>query len=308
METRQGKSGALLMRILDRLVQIRSVWLAILLCLGLAIPTHAATIFTENYEVPTINDLAKKGRSIYNPTGTSSIVVGPTHPSATEGTRGGSRVLRQVYDQPVNCNPCNDGTNSYVGFHFSPQPEVWGRYYYMTEPINPATSSSYHFVTSKQHYMKVDGTSPDGIPNGGTTHLFGSRELQMGTQGAADCNNNTCGTTNDNPNKAHIPLQDNRWYCIEYHWKMNTPGVADGVQEIWVDGVQTLGYYTRKMRDTAHANAAFTFIQVYRQGANNMYRYEDDYVLATTRIGCSGNSSPASDTTPPLSPTGLTVR
>ena len=36
----------------------------------------------------------------------------------------------------------------------------------------------------------------------------------------------------------HLSLQDNRWYCIETHEQMNTPGVANGISEAWVDGVK----------------------------------------------------------------------
>ena len=42
------------------------------------------------------------------------------------------------------------------------------------------------------------------------------------------------------------------------------------------------------MRDTAHANTLLDHIVVFRQSADNMYRYEDDYVLATTRVGLQG--------------------
>jgi hypothetical protein len=84
---------------------------------------------------------------------------------------------------------------------------------------------------------------------------------------------------------------------------MNTPNVADGIEEIWINGVQTISY-PRTFRDNTTATAALTQITVYRQGADYMNRYEDDYEVATTRVGCSGN--PSADTTPPVAPTGLT--
>jgi hypothetical protein len=85
-----------------------------------------------------------------------------------------------------------------------------------------------------------------------------------------------------------VPLQDNQWYCIETHLKLNTPGVADGVAEIWIDGVLTFRQTTRNYRDLAHATAGFTLFKIYRQSAINMYRYEDDYTVSTTRICCGG--------------------
>ena len=55
------------------------------------------------------------------------------------------------------------------------------------------------------------------------------------------------------PNMARVPLSDNRWYCIETHLKMNTPGVANGVIELFITPVggattQTHGYYAQKFR------------------------------------------------------------
>ena len=101
-------------------------------------------------------------------------------------------------------------------------------------------------------------------------------------------------------------MNNNQWYCVETHHKMNTPNVADGAAEIWIDGVLTVQYTNLNLRDSAHASAAFTHIEIYRQGSDNMYRYEDDYVVATTRIGCSG--SPSADITPPAPPIGLAIR
>jgi hypothetical protein len=191
-------------------------------------------------------------------------------------------------------------------------PEYYERYYYRTEvntlnndgtQISPApTQSVYSYITSKQHYLKTDGSSPDGYPNNVSNHFSGSRELGMSSQGAADCLNGGCGSTNDTPNLQHVPLLDNQWYCIETHIKMNTPNVADGNEEIWIDGVQTMSY-PRTFRDGNHATAALTQVTVYRQASDYMNRYEDDYVLATTRVGCSG----VIDITPPSKPQGFTL-
>lgn len=31
-------------------------------------------------------------------------------------------------------------------------------------------------------------------------------------------------------------LENNRWYCVEQHVRLNTPGLPDGVLRGWVDG------------------------------------------------------------------------
>ena len=223
----------------------------------------------------------------------------------TNQVHGGSKALRLTY-QGVHVN---DNSNSRLIKSFAAAPEIYARYYYRTEPIPPATQSGYTAITAKQHYLKVDGTSPDGYPNFVINHFWGSRELAFSVQEAFDCPPvylGGPGCPNDYGNMASVPLQDNRWYCIEYHIKMNTPNVANGVHEIWVDGVQTFGLTNRIFRDTVHANAAFTELTVYRQGSDDMYRYEDDFVLATTRVGCSGN--PSADSTPPRAPIGLSLQ
>ena len=112
------------------------------------------------------------------------------------------------------------------------------------------------------------------------------------------------------PILASRPLANDVWYCIEEHWKLNTPGVADGALELWVDGVQTFGYYNQTFRGTLvsgspvgnSSNMTFDEFQVIRQlGTGTMYW--DEFAIGTTRIGCSGN--PSADTTPPRPPVGL---
>ena len=38
------------------------------------------------------------------------------------------------------------------------------------------------------------------------------------------------------PEEVYFRLENNRWYCIEQHVKLNTPGQSDGVLRGWVDG------------------------------------------------------------------------
>jgi hypothetical protein len=266
-----------------------------------ATSAQAVTLpFSENYEVA--DKAALAGRGWYtgvnapDKDGTQTIQV-VNAPTGGPNPRTG-KVLRLQY-QGIHLDDLN---NDKIVVSFSPAPEIYVRYYKRTDPIPPATQSSYGSgsgfgATAKQHYLKVDGTSPDGYPNGFANHWFGARRLEFAVQNP---------NSNDYTNMTPVNQVDGRWYCLEYHWKMNTPNVANGVLEIWVDGVQSLGYYNKNFRDAAHANAAFTNIEIYRQGSDNMYRYEDDFVLATTRVGC-GVAPPSGDTTAPSTPTGLAV-
>ena len=85
--------------------------------------------------------------------------------------------------------------------------------------------------------------------------------------------------------------------------KVNTPGVANGIAEIWIDDVLNLRYTNVKFRDVGD-NANIGSIQqdgTYGGGgstvAATMYWWLDHTVISTTRIGMPGGSS--TDLTPP---------
>jgi hypothetical protein len=102
-----------------------------------------------------------------------------------------------------------------------------------------------------------------------------------------------------------IALVPGQWYCIEMHEQLNTPGVANGIIESWVDGSQVMGLYNVAHR-AAGDNSLLTNNRLYRQGGYGSI-WLDKLAVGDQRIGCSG-SIPKSDTTPPASPAGLTVR
>jgi len=269
--------------------------LAVLLLL-LPVSAHAVVLIDENYEVNAPGDLTAKGWAVgQNCNAYCTLAIVPAPPG-----RSGS-VLRMEYR---GLHGGDDSHNAKIGRGLPNAPEIYGRYYKRTDPVPPATQSTYYLTTSKQHYLKTDGSALAPSMSFYTAYIWGGRDLMFVTQNTADMGASL--TSNDYSNGAK-PMADGRWYCVEYHYKMNTPGVANGVQEMWIDGFQTLGNYNRNFRDLAHATTAFTIIEIYRQAANDQYRYEDDFVLATTRVGCSGPPQPG-DTTPPTTPAGFVVR
>ena len=83
--------------------------------------------------------------------------------------------------------------------------------------------------------------------------------------------------------------------------KANTgDGATNGVLEMFIDGVQTMGYnnlpfFTRAVVD-------YTRVREYAQfGFGD--RYVDDVAVGDTRIGCGG-----SDSTAPAAPTGVIIQ
>jgi len=90
-------------------------------------------------------------------------------------------------------------------------------------------------------------------------------------------------------------LRNDAWYCIEGHIDMNTPGVANGLLEGWVD--EQLAFYQddfkfRGSSDTGIDIKSFWF-DVYYGGtspAPTSYSFDfDSLVLSSERIGCGAN-------------------
>ncbi|MCI0527740.1 MAG: hypothetical protein L0Y56_09895 [Nitrospira sp.] len=95
-----------------------------------------------------------------------------------------------------------------------------------------------------------------------------------------------------------------KWYCIEAHVKLNTPGLSDGIFEFWIDGNLEANRTDLNWVNTWQnygINAVF-FENYWNAGAPSvMVRYFDNIVISTQRIGCL-------DATSPNPPTGLQVQ
>lgn len=106
-----------------------------------------------------------------------------------------------------------------------------------------------------------------------------------------------------------------RWACLETRVTLNTPGVANGIVQAWVDGVQRINRTDLMMRNATEvlingtpSNANFNgpssrmqYSRMYRQHGNGVI-YFDELAVGNTRIGCLGAQT---DTTPPASPSNF---
>jgi hypothetical protein len=110
---------------------------------------------------------------------------------------------------------------------------------------------------------------------------------------------------------------NNQWVSFELHIKLNTPGLSNGLVELFVDGdkkvsksnINIRGNYKYKMNRVLvggwYSNGGVNSDQ-------NNYRYMDDLVISTEYIGNSSSSTSNSSTTsniPPVppAPTGIRV-
>lgn len=87
--------------------------------------------------------------------------------------------------------------------------------------------------------------------------------------------------------------ESGKWFCVEGHVKLNTPGEADGVFEFWINDTLQAGKYNLNWHGNWNANPNnyginALFINNYWNAGSpvEQKRYFDNVVIATERIGC----------------------
>ena len=287
-----------------RVVRIRfAATMAITLSLFLFTFSHADMFWQEDFEAPT--NLGNWTRS------------SPSMPYVSSSLPyQGLQSLRLDYNGPIG--------GGYMDRSHPRTPEIWTRFYYRTNAF------TYEPTTGTKHFYHLDLQT--SYPTFVWENRQGSREISLYVQVPAEA----CAATGHPaydacfyvPNMASIPLNDDQWYCIETRVKMNTPDVSNGVAEEFVTPVgsatsQVMGYYTLKFRgpnvrnpsgcvsQCNSSNAELNFLRIYRQAGIGTMWY-DNFAVGSTRIGCSGGSTPPtstpSTTSAPTTPSGVTFR
>jgi len=87
----------------------------------------------------------------------------------------------------------------------------------------------------------------------------------------------------------YAPGNANKWFCVEVHMALNTPGVVDGVFEFWIDDVlqATRSNYNWRGSYVAYGINAI-FLENYSNGLlpKEQSRYMDNFVVSRARINC----------------------
>jgi len=85
----------------------------------------------------------------------------------------------------------------------------------------------------------------------------------------------------------------NKWYCIEAHVKLNTPGQKDGIFEFWINDTLQAGSYDLNWHgdwnsDPDHMKINAIFIENFWNNGSpvEQERYMDNFVISTEGIGC----------------------
>jgi hypothetical protein len=109
------------------------------------------------------------------------------------------------------------------------------------------------------------------------------------------------------PGKSTIFTEQNaeRWFCIEAHIALNTPGLVDGVFEYWIDdGLEARRENLNWVRSWQDYAINAVYFENYTNDGSPVERerYFDNIVISTKRIGCAPDAPAA--TVPALSGLG----
>lgn len=125
------------------------------------------------------------------------------------------------------------------------------------------------------------------------------------------------GSTNHYPNALNYIATEhlNEWYWFEQRCKVNTPGQADGIYELWINDVLIASYSNLQINESG-TNPLLGWGVFYHTAEwgggggvvnQTQYWWVDHTMLSTTRIGMPGGSAPLPSTAPPNAPSGLIV-
>lgn len=236
----------------------------------------------------------------------------------------GTQSLRYNYVGTQYDTPPQGGGSAYVEYHNGVR-EIWLTWYsFMETGFKTAGGNGLLGVATKGLYSYMYSPST-GQTHGWVFHYFyGGRQLTLSAQGIKDARGPVSGgsqlvpydTENMWNNVQSYSQPDNQWVCYEAHFKLNTPGVADGVYELYVTpvtaGIPTFlasRYINREFVDSNNSgqmpgDSYWYRTSIYRQDGLG-YMYLDNLTVSDTRVGSGG--APPADTIPPFDVTFLSV-
>ena len=91
--------------------------------------------------------------------------------------------------------------------------------------------------------------------------------------------------------QVYAPANHNKWYCVEAHMKLNTPGQSNGSFTMWINGVkeaENTGINWRGSYTAYGINAIFLENYMNYGPSRTQTRYTDNFVVSRSPIGCVG--------------------
>jgi pimeloyl-ACP methyl ester carboxylesterase len=117
-----------------------------------------------------------------------------------------------------------------------------------------------------------DGCAAKGLPCGGTLECCWGNAYDL-NQGAP------------------VTMQQDRWYAMETRVKANTPGLADGEESLWIDGVLVAQHAGFDWRDTPDLLLNhFIVWNYFPEATSELFVWFDNVVVSTAPIGLLGTT------------------
>lgn len=243
-----------------------------------------------------------------------TLIPQGSHAYDTVIKHGGTRSLRENFTAPpsADCQLFVPQCGGSIRQSYTPTAESYQRWFLrMSGDVNQGATVA---GTSGQFeaYVLASTKMVEGLSTKSPTSTNYAR-LWYGFGHFGIANKNLFVTVENVPSPGHstefwsnpnFAFQDNRWYCIETHTGMNTPTVANGTLDVWIDGVLYVHSSAVNWRNSGtDTGALWQEWQTIRQGGRGNVWY-DDISVGDTRIGCG---STPSDTTPPPVPNAPTI-
>ena len=270
-------------------------------------PSHAAIFFDSDFEtcaVSTGNDFPCEGwndsgleRTGIPPNIQSGIAVVQSSVAAFSGSKG----FRGIHDGKGTLGVSGGNTRNQSVVKTLPGglKHVFGRWAFREAP-----GFEFCAINGSTKLVRFNG---NGYPKVWLLNYNGS--YVIGAEGPYD----SIGGTDLFP--TGVRVSTSVWQQIEFEWKLNTPGQANGLMRLWIDGRLVMERLNRQWvgplptstglhhPSPTPSNFAIGNIQLYMQcGLGTMYY--DRFAAGNTRIGLA-TGRPSSDTTPPAIPSGV---
>lgn len=171
--------------------------------------------------------------------------------------------------------------------------EVYFRYYIRLAPDwNPERGGKLPGIGGTYGRAGWGGRPVDGTDGWSARGLFGDQQDGKTPVGFYAYHADMPGKYGENwywERDGFDGLEKNRWYCIEQHVRMNTPGKKDGILRAWVNDKLVYEKSDVRMRHVDSLKIETVWINVYYGGSwtatNNYHLFIDDIAISEHRIG-----------------------
>lgn len=223
----------------------------------------------------------------------------PIRAESTPGAPDPPSALKFTYPK----GGCEPGAAEYDRLSAASTPDI-----YVGHWIKYSTNFRWHPIGNKLDYLWVAAPTGDNF----FVAVWGDQRMSMTTQTRWTDFRNWRSNTGLDP-----VIQSGRWYWLEWHAKMNTPGQRDGIFELWIDDQLVMRHTNVPYAPASLSKPVWGDFKHHPLGAHcgyagytnlgtlneDMFLWIDLTVISTNRIGMPG--ALRSDTTPPSVPKGV---